>query len=174
MKKVILIGLLAAVPFGHGFAGTREELMARMGFSKEEIAKDKAAHNSLSGTLDATGGKRKATQKAAAATLREASEINKLRASRALREKAKNLAIEAEKRATLSKIMQQEAEAKAEVAVRETQKLIFNAGISVQTFGEALAGRDKFVNAAREAREVAEGRRSSGGANTSCRRFNHC
>ena len=128
--------------------------MARMGFSKEEIAKDVAAHKAMTGTLNAIPGK--SDPKAAAPVLREANEINKLRASRALRQQAESLVAEAQNRAALAKTKQQEAEAKAEVAVRETRKMIFNDGITAQTYGQALDGRDKFLEAAQEARAAAE------------------
>ena len=155
MKKAILIALITAVSFSRGFAGTsREELMARMGFSKEEIAKDAATHKATTGTLDTVAGK--SDPQAAALVLREANEINKLRASSALRQQAERLAAEAEKRATLAKIRAEEAEAKAEMAKRETRKLIYNDGISAKTFGDALDGREKFVREAQEARAVAE------------------
>lgn len=154
MKKWILIGLLAAVSVNHGFAGSREDLMARMGFSQEEIAKDIEAHNALTGTLDVTGGK--SDPKAAALALREASEINQLRASRALRQQAESLVAQAANIAAQAKVKQEEAGSKAEVAARETRKMIFNDGISAQTYSQALDGRDKFLDAAREARAVAE------------------
>jgi hypothetical protein len=154
MKKVILIGLLAAVSFSRGLAGTRrEELMARMGFSKEEIARDAAAHKAVAGTLDAMGGK--GDPKTAASVLREADEINQLRTSRALRQEAESLAAEAEKRAALAKIKQEEAEADAEVARREARKMTYN-GSGALAYGKALDARDHFVTAAQEARTLAK------------------
>jgi hypothetical protein len=155
MKEVILIGLLAVVPFCRGFAETsREELMSRMGFSKEEIAQDAAAHNAMTGTLETIPGK--SDPKAAASVLREATEVNKLRELSATRQQAENSIAEAEKKAALAKIKQQEAEEKAEVAKHETRRLALNDGVSAQTYADALGGRDKFVREAQEARTAAK------------------
>jgi hypothetical protein len=153
--KTLSIGLLALL-FSSvtAFAGSREELQARMGFSKEEIAKDAAAHNALTQKLDATGGK--TDPKAAASGILESNESNALRASHARRQHAESLVVEADKRAALAKISQQEAEGKAEVAVRVTQNMLFNNGISAPTYSQALDGREKFVHAAQEARAFAE------------------
>jgi hypothetical protein len=73
-----------------------------------------------------------------------------------MRQQAESLVAEAQKRAALVKIRQQPAEAQAEVAVHEARKMIYYGGISGQTFGEALGGRDKFVDAAQQARAAAE------------------
>lgn len=140
--------------FGGQDEKDREELMARMGFSKEEIAKDVAAHNAVTGALGAVAGK--SNPKAAAAALSEANEINKLRDLSALRQQAESLRAEAQKRAALAKTRQQEAEAQADVAVRETRRLMLNDGITPQVYGQALDGRDKFLRLAEEAREAAE------------------
>jgi hypothetical protein len=75
--SLVLAGAISALGGG---AEKDRALMARMGFSKEEIAKDAAAHNAVTGTLDATGGK--SDPKEAALMLRDANEINKLRVSR--------------------------------------------------------------------------------------------
>jgi hypothetical protein len=155
MKKpaLCLTMLLVAAISAFG-GGDKKDLMARMGFSKEEIAKDVAADKPATGTRGGVAGK--SDPDAAVLVLREANEINKLRASSALRQQAERLAAEAEKRATLARIRAQGAEAKAEVAKRETRKLIYNDGISAKTFGDALDGREKFVREAEEARAVAE------------------
>ena len=149
---LVLTGAVGAASGGD--EKDREELMARMGFSKEEIAKDAAIHNATTGTLGAVG--RRSDPKAAASVLREANEVNKLRELSAVRRQAESSAAEAEKRAALAKTKQQEAEEKAEVAKRETRRMARNDGVSAWTYGDALDGRDKFVREAKEARVAAE------------------
>lgn len=145
---MILIALIAAVSFSRGFAETsREELMARMGFSKEEIAKDAAANRSTAGTLAG-----KSDPKKAALVLREANEINKLRDLSAIRQRTESLIAEAEKSAAL-------AAAKAEAAVRATRRMIFDDSISGPAFSQALDARDQLVAAAEtQARELEQAR----------------
>lgn len=57
MKTTLLISALVTFSFGISFAGTREELMARMGFSRDEIARDKANHAALVKAMDANSPK---------------------------------------------------------------------------------------------------------------------
>ena len=117
MKKAILIGVLAAIPFSRAFAGDREELMARMGFSKEEIAGDAATHNTVTAKLDAIGGKSDPT--AGESARRETNLINELRGLNIRRQQAENLAEEARHRAAVAKAEQLDAEANARKARSE-------------------------------------------------------
>lgn len=154
MKKVILIGLLAAVPFGRGFAGEREELMARMGFSKEEISKDAVAHNALTGKLDANGGK--SDPKVGELERRETDEINELRALNTLRQQAENLAGETRHRAVVARAEQLDAEARAQVALNETNAVTDVLGVSALIRGQAWDRYYPVRDAAKEARATAE------------------
>jgi hypothetical protein len=145
MKKVILIALLATAPVSRGFAGSREELMVRMGFSKEEIAKDGAAHNG------AAAGK--SDPKEAAMILRDANEVNRLRELRAIQYQAESVAAAAEKSAVLAKAKEKDAEEKAEGARRATRRMLLG-GANNWMYATALDDRDRLERNAQEARDA--------------------
>ena len=141
MKKAILIGVLATIPFSRAFAGDREELMARMGFSKEEIAGDAATHNALTAKLDAIGGK--SDPMAGEFARRETNLINELRALNIRRQQAENLAEEARHRAAVAKAEQLDAETNASKARSEPQTY-------------SLSSYHEFLHEAKAARATAE------------------
>ena len=150
MKKAILVGLLAAIPFSHAFAGDREELMARMGFSKKEIARDADAHHALTAKLDAIGGKSDPT--AGESARRETNLINELRALNIRRQQAENLAEEARHRAAVAKAEQLDAEANARVARSEPRTYSLNS--YYEFLHEAKAARSTAEALARKAEET--------------------
>jgi hypothetical protein len=150
MKKAILIGLLAATPFSRATAGDREELMARMGFSREEIARDAASHNALTAKLDAIGGK--SDPKAGESARRETNLINELRALNIRRQQAENLAEEARHRAAVAKAEQLDAEANARVARSEPRTYSLNS--YYEFLHEAKAARATAEALARKAEET--------------------
>src|ERR1044071_224176 len=150
MKKVILVGLLAAISFSRAFAGEHEELMVRMGFSKEEIAGDAAAHNALTAKLDAIGGKSDPT--AGESARRGTNLLNELRGLNIRRQQAENLAEEARHRAAVAKAEQLDAEANARTARSEPRT--YSLSIYYEFLHEAKQARSTAEALARKAEET--------------------
>lgn len=128
-------------------AGDKAALMARMGFSKEEIAKETAGNP--------TGDK--GDPKAAAEVLKEAEEINKLRGSAQLRRQAENMAKDAEQRASNADGAADVAERKAGDARSALRTLIYNGGFSAgRPSADVIADVEQMESEARKARREAE------------------
>lgn len=152
-KRALWFTVLLAAAISAFGDGDKKDLMARMGFSKEEIAKDGAAQKATTGTLRTVSGK--SDPKEAALLLREASEVNKLRELSAIRQEARSFAEAAEEKASLAKAKQKEAEEKAEAARREIRRMAFG-GSANWTYANALDARDTLERKAEEAREAAD------------------
>src|SRR5438128_2142849 len=123
MKTIHVMGaVLTLVSVGPGFAGSREELMSRMGFSKQEIAKDESKHTELVKALDAVSPKN--NSESGNAALGNAGEMNRPLTAQQIRDQAEALAQGAQEKADIAKAKQKEAEAKAEAAKARVLKMV--------------------------------------------------
>lgn len=152
-KRALWFTVLLAAAISAFGDGDKKDLMARMGFSKEEIAKDVSAHKATTGILGTGAGK--SDPKEAALVLREANEVNKLRELSAVRQQAESFAAAAEKEAFLAKAKQKGAEEKAESARRGIRRMALGFS-NTWTYANALDDRDTLERNAQEAREVAD------------------
>ena len=146
--RATLVTLLLTVSVSPDWAAdSRERLMARMDFSKEQISQDVEVQIVTAKTLpknDPTTG---------ALALPEAEEINKLHASPSARSQAESLAVEAEKSAAAAKAKQEKAEKKYEAAKRG---ILYSPAVTAENFALALDIRTNCQREAEEARQDAQ------------------
>jgi len=124
MKKALgslIIGSSICFSANLVFAGEREDLMARMGFSKEEIARDKQRHDALAKKLDKIAPKN--DSKPAEVALQDAVQIDQKRSENAAVQKALALAAEAETKAAEAEQRKEEAWQKYNGASSTASKL---------------------------------------------------
>ena len=157
--RATLVTLLLTLAVSPDWAAdSREQLMARMDFSKEQISRDVEVQIVTAKTLETLP---KSDPTTGTMAIGEAEEINQLSASRFARSQAESLAIEAEKSAAVAKAKQEKAEKKYEAARRG---ILYSPAVTAENFALALDIRTNCQREAEDARQDAQEK-----AATACR-----